>query len=60
MAKASQQICWSVSLIRSRSEQLGVIEAPDKDAALLKAAEEFAIPPDRRDRIVVTKLRKKR
>ena len=41
MAKASQQICWSVSLIRSRSEQLGVIEAPDKDAALLKAAEEF-------------------
>jgi hypothetical protein len=34
--------------------------APDKDAPLLKAAEEFAIPPDRRDRIVVTKLYKKR
>jgi len=44
-----------VSLIRKRSEELGVIEAPDKKAAILKAAEEFAIPPERRNRIVVTR-----
>ena len=55
MAMAKRTPRGSVSLIRKRSEELGVIEAPDKKAAILKAAEEFAIPPERRNRIVVTR-----
>jgi hypothetical protein len=31
-------------------------EAPDEKAAILKAAEKFAIPPDRRNRIVVIQM----
>jgi hypothetical protein len=58
MAKASRPIRWSVSLIRSRSDELGVIEAPDELSAIARAVAEFNIPPDRRNQIVVVKVEK--
>ena len=47
---------WSVSVIRKKPEQLGTVSAPDEKTAIAKAAEEFKIPPERRNRIVVTKI----
>ena len=43
MAKkvAKKNRTWAVSLIRKRGEFLGTVEAPDKAAAIEKAAQEF-------------------
>jgi hypothetical protein len=46
---------WSVSLIRKKAEDLGTVSAPDEKTAIDIAAEEFHIPPERRNRIVVTR-----
>ena len=46
---------WSVDLIRKRAEHLCEVEAPDERSAIKKAAEEFAIPPARQNRISVRK-----
>jgi hypothetical protein len=50
---------WSVDIIRKRAEHLGEVEAPDEKAAIKKAAELFDIPPERQNRITVTKITKK-
>jgi hypothetical protein len=57
MAKHPQR--WSVSVIRKRAEELGTIEAPDEQSAIAKAAAEFNIPPERRNRIVVARIDRK-
>jgi hypothetical protein len=57
MAKHPQR--WSVSIIRKKAEQLGTVSAPDEKTAIELAAEEFKIPPERRNRIVVTKISKR-
>jgi len=54
MAKHPQR--WSVSVIRKKAEQLGTVSAPDEKTAIELAAEEFKIPPERRNRIVITKI----
>jgi hypothetical protein len=56
MAKPERLHRWSVSLIRKRAEQIGTVEAPDEQSAVEKAAEEFIIPPERRNRIIVAKI----
>ena len=47
---------WAVMLIRKKGENLGVIDAPDERAAVTQAVQTFNIPPERRNKIVVTKL----
>jgi hypothetical protein len=47
---------WSVDLIRKRGERLGTVEADSEKEAVRKAAKEFEIPPERQNRIAVTKL----
>jgi hypothetical protein len=56
MAKSERLHRWSVSLIRKRAEQIGTVEAPDEKSAIDKAAKEFHIPPERRNRIAVSKI----
>jgi hypothetical protein len=51
---------WSVDILRKRAEHLGTVEAPNEQAAIAKAAEEFEIGPERRNRISVRKLDNKR
>jgi hypothetical protein len=50
---------WSVDFIRHRAEHLGEVDAPDEQAAIKRAAEVFDIPPERLNRITVTKTSKK-
>jgi hypothetical protein len=59
MSKASRPIRWRVDLIRKVLATLGTVEAPDEKSAIAKAAAEFNIPPERRNRIAVTKLDRK-
>jgi hypothetical protein len=47
---------WRVEIIRARLEHLGSITAPTESLAITRAAEQFHIPPSRRNRIVVTKI----
>ena len=49
---------WSVDIIRKRAERLGTIEAANEKEAIEKAAEEFDIPPERQNRIVVQRMSK--
>jgi hypothetical protein len=50
---------WLVDIIRHRFEHLGVVEAANEKEAIAKAAKEFAVPPERQNRIVVEKLSKR-
>ena len=48
---------WRIEIIRKRAERLGTIEAAnEKEASLEKAAKEFDIPPERRNRLVAQKI----
>ena len=47
-----------VDIIRKRAEHLGVVEAANEKEAIEKAAKEFDIPPERKNRIAVEKLSK--
>ena len=47
---------WRVDIIRKRAEHLGTIEAASEREALEKAAKEFDIPPERRNRLVAQKI----
>jgi hypothetical protein len=44
---------WRVSILRSRAEFLGVVQAADELAAQKAAAEAFALDEDRRKRLAV-------
>jgi hypothetical protein len=47
---------WSIDILRKKGEHLGVVDAKTQEEAYRKAIEEFAIPPKRQNRIVVSKL----
>jgi hypothetical protein len=47
---------WHVDIIRSRAERLGTVEANSEKEAIRQAAKTFDIPPERQNRIVVTKI----
>jgi hypothetical protein len=47
---------WSVSIIRKKAEHFGTVTAANERQAIEKAAARFDIPPERRNRIVVTKI----
>ena len=47
---------WRVDLIRKRAEHLGTVEAASEKEAIEKAANEFGIPPERRNRLVAQKI----
>ena len=49
---------WRVDIIRKRAKHLGVVEAANEKEAIEKAAKEFDIPPERKNRIAVEKLSK--
>jgi hypothetical protein len=49
---------WRIEIIRKRAERLGTIEAANEKEAIEKAAKEFGIAPERRNRIVVEKVSK--
>lgn len=51
---------WHVDIIRSRAERLGTVEAASEKEAIRQAAERFDIPPERRNRITVTKIEDKK
>jgi hypothetical protein len=47
---------WRIDIIRKRAEHLGTVEAASEKEAIEKAAKQFDIPPERRNRIVVQKI----
>jgi hypothetical protein len=47
---------WCVDIIRSRAEHFGTVEAGSEKEAIRQAAERFEFPPERQNRIVVTKI----
>jgi hypothetical protein len=47
---------WSVDIIRSRAEHLGTVGGRYEKEAIRQAATKFDIPPERQNRIAVTKL----
>ena len=47
---------WSIDILRKKGEHLGVVEAPNQQEAFLKAIEALAIPVEKQNRIVVSKL----
>jgi hypothetical protein len=49
---------WRVDILRHRAEHLGTVEAANEKEAIEKAAKEFGIAPERRNRIVVEKVSK--
>ena len=50
--------CRRVDIIRKRAEHLGTVEAATEKEAIEKAAEQFEIPTERRNRIAVQKMGK--
>ena len=52
-ASAAKLRTWRVSILRSRAEYLGTVEAPDAQAAEAVAAETFKLTGERRKRLVV-------
>jgi hypothetical protein len=47
---------WRVDIIRRRTEHLGTVEAATEKEAIEKAAKEFEIPPERKNRITVERM----
>jgi hypothetical protein len=47
---------WRVHIIRRPAEQLATVEAANAYEALKIAAKKFDIPPERQNRIKVTKI----
>jgi hypothetical protein len=47
---------WRAEIIRKKAERLGTVEAASEREAIRKAAQEYEIPPERQNRLVVTKL----
>ena len=47
---------WSIDIIRKKGEPMGVVDATTQQEAYRKAIETFGIPPERQNRIVVSKL----
>jgi hypothetical protein len=47
---------WRIDIIRKRAEHLGTVEAFNEKDAIEKAAKEFDIPPERRNRLVAQKI----
>jgi hypothetical protein len=55
-AKTSARVSiWRASLIRKRSQVLGDVEAPSREAAEAAAVETFHLSPEQRRRLVVQK-----
>jgi hypothetical protein len=52
-APAAKLRTWRVSILRSRAEYLGTVEAPDEKAAEAAAAETFKLTGEWRKRLVV-------
>jgi hypothetical protein len=50
MAKAEP--IWRISIVRKKAEYLGIVTAPNAQAAIDKACEEFGVDPSRRNRVV--------
>jgi hypothetical protein len=44
---------WRASLIRSKAQLLGDVEAPSREAAEAEAVRTFKITPEQRNRLVV-------
>jgi hypothetical protein len=51
--KAPAKKSWRVTLIRSRGQVLGDVEAPNRQAAEAAAVKQFNLSPEDRNRIVV-------
>jgi hypothetical protein len=47
---------WRADILRHRAERLGTVEAANEKEAIEKAAKEFDIPAERKNRIVVEKV----
>jgi hypothetical protein len=52
-ATAAKLRPWHVSLMRSRAHHLGIVYAPDQEAAEAAAAAEFKIGDEQRRRLIV-------
>jgi hypothetical protein len=52
-ATAAKLRSWRVSILRSRAEYLGIVQAADERAAEKAAIETFALDEDRRRRLAV-------
>jgi hypothetical protein len=53
-AKTSTRVrSWRASLIRKRSQVLGDVEAPSREAASAAAVKEFSLTAEQRRRLVV-------
>jgi hypothetical protein len=44
---------WRVSLVKKKAEHLGILHAPDREAAEAAAVAEFSLNDERRKRIVL-------
>jgi hypothetical protein len=52
-AKTSRPRSWRAALIRKRAQVLGVVEAPDREAAEAAAVRTFNLTPEQRSRLVM-------
>jgi hypothetical protein len=56
--KEPQQHCWQIYHLRGTPAQfLGLVEAPDAGAAILKATKELKVPPQQRKRLIAVRYR---
>ena len=53
-ATATKRRSWRVSIIRSRGQYLGTVEAPNEQAAEAVAVAEFDLNDEQRRRLVVS------
>ncbi len=52
-ATKAEQLRWTVFYLGSKGERIGEVLAPDEHTALLRAAEECRVPPERRFKLMV-------
>jgi hypothetical protein len=52
-ATAAKPRSWRVSILRQRAHHLGIVRAPDRDAAEAAAVAAFDLDPDQRKRLAV-------
>ena len=56
--KAAASRRWRTSLIRSKAQVLGDLQAPTREAAEAAAVRRFGLSPEQRSRLVVQELAK--
>jgi hypothetical protein len=54
--KSPAKKSWRVTLIRSRGQVLGDVEAPNRQAAVAAAVKRFNLSPEDRNRIVIQEI----